>query len=103
MNILTNFPKDSLSKVINITLNKDNWSSASPYGQTITVEGVNSETVGVLDLSNTADKTAYDQAFYANITISEVSDNTIRFTANGEKPTVDLPLVLLITELNQKD
>lgn len=98
--IYENFPKSDSSNIeaIDIVLSKDKWSTNAPYTQTIQVNEIDVNNIGSLNLTNSFTQSQYDQLFYADITISGISKNSITVTANGDKPTIDLPLVLILAK-----
>lgn len=77
------------------TLSAANWvGEEAPYTYTLTVEGVKSDNVIIVNLANSLSDTDFDTQFSTNLDadIRRViqSDNTLTFKAYGEKPTIDL-------------
>ena len=98
MKVIENFTKNINTKIINIILSKDKWTISTPYTQTVIVNGITPGTVGSLNLLTTATQAVYNQVFYSDISILEITTNSVKFVANGEKPAIDLPLVLTVEE-----
>jgi hypothetical protein len=75
------------------TLEAASWSSET---QTVTVQGVKADSIGVIGLLNTATTSQYEAAQDAGIKVTTVAANAITFTCE-ETPLIDIPFGVLIT------
>lgn len=87
-------PDASSSKTA--TLAAANWSGSGPYTYTLTASGVTTSSNGSVGLSLGATDEQYEAAALAKIRITSQSANSITLTAIGDKPTVDLPVVIVL-------
>lgn len=81
-----------------LTLDKDDWAgNAAPYTQTLTTTNslVNNQN-GVIDLAQSATAEQREAERNALLHITGQTLNTITITADGEKPSVDIPIVLTL-------
>ncbi len=81
------------STMLTGTLAAASWSSET---QTVTVQGVKADSIGVIGLLNTATTSQYEAAQDAGIKVTTVAANAITFTCE-ETPLIDIPFGVLIT------
>lgn len=84
------------SSSITATLIASNWSGSGPYTYNLTTSGVTTSSNGQIGLSPSATDAQYEAAALANIRITAQSANSITLTATGTKPTVNLPVVIVL-------
>ena len=87
----------SMSKLTTITLSASNWTGAnSPYSQVVTCNGVNVNSK--LDLQPTPQQIVYLQDAEISLMLTN-TNGTVTAWAIGNKPTVDMTMDVLITEV----
>lgn len=81
---------------VTATLSASKWSgSAAPYTQKVTISGMAADTPGIARVNyQTATKEQRNAARYAMLCLTAQGTNTVTITADGEKPTVDIPMVI---------
>lgn len=82
------------------TLLASGWGSGlyPPFTQTLTINGISASTKGIVSLSQSATSAQYQITAKAMLRPSAQGTNTITIVAEGYKPTVDLPIVISISE-----
>ena len=70
--------------------------SYAPYTQTVTVDGITTDTQGTVSVSESATDEQYRAAMYAALRKTAQGTNSITIKAYGEKPTVDIPLTVKV-------
>lgn len=81
---------------LSLTASKSSWSSSSPYTQTITATGVTASNSIVVGLGTSLTEDQYDAAADAKIICSAQAANSITLKCLGDKPTVDIPISVLV-------
>ena len=83
-------------RVIEATLSASKWSgSEAPYTQTVAVDGMAGDTHGIARVNyQKATLEQRNAARYAMLCLTAQGTNTVTITADGEKPTVDIPIVI---------
>jgi hypothetical protein len=85
------------STVLSLTLTSSGWTgSAAPYTQTLDASGVTESINGIPDLAVGASDDAEKQMSSCNIHKTSQAAGTITFTAKKAKPTVDIPITVLL-------
>ena len=91
-------PFSSVSKIRRILLSVDGWvGDASPFSQVVSIEGVTKNSK--IDLQPTPDQLAQLQDDEASLVV-ENNDTSVTVYAIGEKPSIDLTLQCVITEVS---
>ena len=72
------------------------WSGAGPYTQTITVSGVTASNNGVIGIAQSATAAQREAARAAQLSVTAQSENSITVTADGQKPTVEIPVTVIL-------
>ena len=88
--------KANLSVAINATLLASDWSDDSPYTQTVTVEGLKADSNGVISIAQNATSEQIEIVCDAGLYISNQADGTLTITAYGDKPNVDIPVIIIL-------
>lgn len=82
----------SAPTTIDATLSSSNWSSSS---QTVTITGLTATSNGIIGISSTATSTQRDAARKAVLSPTAQSTNSITITADGNVPSVDIPITMI--------
>lgn len=88
--------KANLSVAKSIVLSASKWSNVAPYSQTIEVEEVTSDMNGVISIAPNVTTKQLEMVYGAVLRISNQTDGSITITADGDKPSCDIPLLLII-------
>lgn len=84
---------------VNVSVAASAWSgSSAPYTATVTVSGVTSSNLIVVGIRSTASASQYTAFSDGQIICSAQASNSITLKAFGEKPTVSLPVSVLILQ-----
>lgn len=89
--------KADASRAVEAVLFASGWvGDAAPYTQDITIEGLTAETNG--SISGSQATSAEQRAVMRDgmLSVSGQKENVLTITADGEKPLVDIPVVILI-------
>lgn len=78
------------------TLVASAWSDTAPYSQVLTIQGITANTNGVIGVSDNATRSQYEVAASANLRKIAQSTNTVTIMAYGEKPTIDIPIEIIV-------
>ena len=79
-----------------LTLLEANWQGASaPFQYDLTISGITATSVGQLGLSNGATGNQAEQLALAFIRIGEQTTNQLTIYADGDKPSVNIPVTYL--------
>ena len=81
---------------VSATLAAASWSGSGPYTQSVTVAGMTSAKKAVVGLAQTATSAQYEAALDALLRVTSQGTNTITVTAEGDKPSVNLPILVEI-------
>lgn len=86
-----------ITNTVNMTLTAAGWSgSAAPYQQLLTNDAFNLASDGIANLSSLCSDAQYNAAANARMIISAQSGNSITISAYGTKPTVDIPITIIL-------
>ena len=83
------------SRSVSATLSTS-WSGSGPYTQSVTVSGLTANTNGSIGLAASATAAQREAAREAMLAVTAQGTNSITVTADGDKPTVSLPVVVTI-------
>ena len=81
------------SSVVSATLASTGWND---HSQTLAVSGVTGTSNGTVGLAQNISSTAYDAASRAVLRISAQGTDSVTITADGEVPSVDIPVVFIL-------
>ena len=80
-----------------ITLLADGWKGdTAPYVQTVDAPGIGPETAGVIGVCESATDEQFQAALDAVLRKSAQATGSVTVKAYGDKPTVDIPIVIII-------
>ena len=95
--IETYLGSNPITTTIDMTLNAVSWSgSAAPYQQLLTNDAFASASDGIANLSSLCSDAQYTAAANARMIISAQNGNSITISAYGTKPTVDIPITIIL-------
>lgn len=77
-----------------ISMTAAGWSGAGPYTQTVSVPGMTADTNGIIGLAQTTTAEQREAARDAMISVTGQAVGSLTVTADGDKPTVDIPSVV---------
>ena len=81
-------------KEVEAILFASGWSGSGPYTQTVSISGANEDSFGNVGLPESETKAQRDEARGSNLFVSDVGAGTITVTADGSKPTIDIPILV---------
>lgn len=91
--------KSDHSKCIEVTLTVDGWSENSPYSQTLQIdEIVSSEQNGILSSAQGITVEQLEVIVAAGLYISNQTEGTLTISASGDKPTCDIPVLIILLD-----
>lgn len=88
--------KANLSVAINAVLTMSAWSDDSPYVQTISVDGLAAEQNGIITIGQNITTEQLEDVVAADMRITDQADGTLTVTAYGDKPTRDIPVIIIL-------
>lgn len=90
--------KANLSVAINAVLLMSAWSDDSPYVQTISVEGLTADQNGIITIGQNITTEQLEDVVAADMRISDQADGSLTVTAYGDKPTRDIPVLIILLD-----
>lgn len=72
------------------------WSTSSPYEISVTVEGITATTNAILSPQSTVTKAQLEAFAAALMVVYSQGENTMTLRAFGDKPTVAIPVTVMI-------
>lgn len=78
------------------TLISSNWTTTIPYSQVVTIQGITSTTTGFIGIPDSATREQYETAISANLRKASQATNTVTFYAYGERPSINIPIEIII-------
>lgn len=90
--------KADKSRSVTATLLAASWGDAAPYMQSISVEGMDADTNGTIAIAPGATEEQVRAAMDAVLSVSGQADGAISITASHSKPTMDIPVVIVILD-----
>lgn len=89
--------KADASRTVEAVLSASGWiGEAAPYTQVLTIEGLTDSTNGSISGSYSADAEQRDAMRNGMLSVSGQETGKITIAADGEKPSVDIPVTILI-------
>lgn len=88
--------KANNNKVYELVLKAAEWSGVYPYTQTVAVEDLMAEDSGVVGLAPGLSTEQSEVAAEALLSIQAQEDGALTIQASGDKPTCNIPIVLII-------
>ena len=93
------FKKAGKSSSLSVTLCADDWiGNESPYSQTVEVIGLKAEQNGTVSVAQTANKEQREAARAAMLSVTGQYDNEIIISADGDLPTIDIPVSIIMLD-----
>lgn len=93
------FKKAGKSSSLSVTLCVDDWiGNESPYSQTVEVIGLKAEQNGTVSVAQTANKEQREAARAAMLSVTGQYDNEIIISADGDLPTIDIPVSIIMLD-----
>lgn len=78
----------------NKSLTVAGWTGNGPYLQTVAISQAGTKTNGFVAVAETATATQREAARDAMLSVTERNDNVLTITADGDKPEVEIPIVI---------
>ena len=88
--------KANLSVAINAVLSVSAWSEDSPYSQTISIDGLTADQNGILTIGQNITTEQIEDVVAADMRITDQADGSLTVTAYGDKPTRDIPVIIIL-------
>lgn len=88
--------KANLSLAINAVLSVSAWSEESPHTQTISIDGLLAEQNGLITIGQNITAEQLEDVVAADMRISDQADGSLTVTAYGDKPTRDIPVIIIL-------
>lgn len=84
---------------IETVLKSSEWSSGStPYVQTLSIEGMTSESNGIVGISQSAAFEQREIAREAILFVQSQGEDTLTIAADGDCPTADIPITIILLD-----
>ena len=81
---------------VNIYLVPTAWAGTGPYTQTVTVSGMTATKNAIVGLNISATLAQREAARNAIFNVMDQTTNQITITADGEKPTITIPISVIL-------
>lgn len=89
--------KATKSQTLKEVLSSANWTwTGSAYSQTLEIEGLTSETSGVIGVGQNLSPEQLDTVYMAGLTVGEQTDGALTILASGDKPYSDIPVIIIL-------
>lgn len=80
-----------------VTLTADGWTDVeTSYTQTVTAEGITADSNGLTGVADSATDEQWNEAAFCGIRKSGQAENSLTFKAYDDKPTLDIPVVVVV-------
>lgn len=90
--------KANNSTSVSATLLANSWVGDFPFTQDISVSGLTATQNGSISLAQNATLDQRNSARAAMLSVAEQSDGTLTIVADGEKPEIDIPVVIVLID-----
>lgn len=85
------------SQSIQATLSSSDWTwTGTTYSQTLSIEGLTSETNGVIGVGQNLSAEQMDAVYMGELMVGAQADDALTIFANGDKPYCDIPVIIII-------
>lgn len=74
------------------------WSDVAPYVQTISIENLTANQNGLITIGQDITTEQVENVIAAEMRISNQTDGSLTVTAYGDKPTCDIPVIIIILD-----
>lgn len=89
--------KAQRSAIVNATLTAGGWTGdTAPFQQVIAIDGLTAEQNGSASLAQNVSAEQLSAAKAASMRVSAQGEGTLTITADGDKPAVDIPIVVIL-------
>ena len=88
--------KANQSVSVSATLSSGDWSSGSPYTQTVSVAGLSADSNGMVGIAQGATESQRVAAQNACLSVASQAEESLTIVADGTLPTVDIPITIVI-------
>ena len=92
------YAKANKATVVNTNLTTAGWSGSGPYTQTLSITGMTANSNGSIGLNVSATDAQRNAARLAVLGVSAQGSGTLTVVADGIKPTVVLPVTVIIMD-----
>ena len=88
--------KANLSIMIDAVLFASAWSENAPYTQTILIDSLTASQNGVISVAQNLTSEQLEVVSAAEMIVSIQEDGSLTIKANGDKPTCDIPVMIIL-------
>lgn len=86
----------TIPKTTEVVLSLSKWSDSEPYTQTLSVPGIEPDSMAYIGINSSATIEQMTCAAEAKLKVKEVRKDEIEIIANGIKPDMNLPVIIMI-------
>ena len=89
------------TKSIIFTIPVSAWTgTATPYTCTVNVNGITPKTNGIIGIASSANESQYAECSECGLRLTAQGNGTVTIIARSKKPTISVPLEIIITGVN---